>query len=162
MKAIKKPIEVSIYHYNHNAMMPEFLHFLESLTDEKLSYNEETKSIFIHKDRGDIELKYGNSVIHETETDNQLWAIDKEIFKQTYTRVPNTVYRYKKRVYEIEFIELSDLETRTIVEVLNFLGKSATTVPQILTRDDYIDTVKTQGYLEIDTLEGVEKSLSEM
>lgn len=46
-------------------------------------------------------------------------------------------------------------DTKSIIEVLNFLGYFVTTPLEELQRDELIETIKEQGFLEINTLEGV-------
>ena len=58
----------------------------------------------------EIEIKYGDWVIEELNTDGCFWGIQHEIFVKTYIRV--STYLYKKKVYEIEYEELKDLEDK--------------------------------------------------
>ena len=43
------------------------------------------------------------------------------------------------------------------MKVLDFLGYGAKEVLEILQRDDLVDEIKSQGYISINTLEGVER-----
>ena len=159
MKARKKPIEVMAIHYTHNIDVGEFLKLLRTNENEPVRYDETDKTIYIQKERGEIALKYGNWVIFESNTDKCFWAIDHEIFLKTYIKVPNTVNTFVKKVYEVECIEFKSLEGRDIIEVLNFAGyklnRDAILTP--LQRDEMIEEIKEQGYISINTLEGVEK-----
>lgn len=153
MKARKKSIEVLAYCY-YNVMIDEFLSFLRSNTDEPVRYDEETKKIYIQKPQGEIALNYEDVVIWEINTDNNFWFIDKDIFYKTYERIPNTIYNYKKKVYDVDCIEFKSLRYKDVVKVLDFLGYKAKEVFEIIQRDDLIDEIKNQGYITINTLEG--------
>lgn len=155
MIAEKKPIEVLAYRY-FNVILDEFLKLLES-GGEPVRYDEDTKTIYIQKDRGEIALTYGNWVIHEVNTDSVFWAIESEIFHKTYERVSNSLYVYQKKVFTVECVEFRSLSYKDIVEVLNFLGYKAKKITEILQRDDLVDEIKSQGYININTLEGVER-----
>lgn len=155
MLAEKRPIEVLAYRY-FNVILDEFLKLLES-GGEPVRYDEGTKAIYIQKERGEVALTYGNWVIHEVNTDGVFWAIDSEIFHKTYERIPNTLYCYKKKVYTIECVKFKSLSSKDIIEVLDFLGYKAKEVPEVLQRDDLVVEVKSQGYININTLEGVEQ-----
>ena len=158
MKAKKKPIEVLAIHYNHTIILDEFLKLLSSNKDEPVRYDESTKTIYIQKERGEIALTYGNWVIYEENTDKCFWAIQDDIFKDTYYRIPNTTNSYVKKVYEVECISFKSLESKDIVDVLNFVGLATGGKPlNILQKDDLVKEVQEQGYILINTLEGVKK-----
>jgi len=157
MKARKKPIEVFAVHYDHNIILDEFLKFLRSNENEPVRYDESSGTIYIQKERGEIALKKGNWVIYEENTDKCFWAIDNDIFVKTYTRVPNTMHNFTKKVYEVECIELKSLRDKDIKSVLEFLGyQTFGNVLNILQQDELIKDVKDKGYIAIQTLEGVE------
>lgn len=101
----------------------------------------------------------GIGLFFESHTDKCFWAIDHEIFLKTYIKVPNTVNTFVKKVYEVECIEFKSLEERDIIEVLNFVGYKLNrdAILTLLQRDEMIDEIKKQGYISINTLEGVEK-----
>lgn len=65
-----------------------------------------------------------------------------------------------KRVYEVEFSKLDIEDTKSIIETLNFLGYSVTTPLEELQRDELVESIKEQGFLEVNTLEGVERLFS--
>lgn len=155
MIAEKRPIEVLAYRY-FNVILDEFIKLLES-GGEPVRYDEDTKTIYVQKDRGEVALTYGNWVIHEVNTDGVFWAIDSEIFHKTYKRVPNSLYVYQKKVFTVECVKFKSLSYKDIVEILNFFGYKAKEVPEIIQRDDMVDEVKSQGYININTLEGVER-----
>lgn len=159
MKARKKPIEVMAIHYNHNIDLDKFLEFLRTNKNEPVRYDETDKTIYIQKERGEIALKYGNWVIFESNTDKCFWAIDHKIFLKTYIKVSNTVNTFVKRVYEVECVEFKSLNEKDIIKVLNFLGYKLNrdAILTFLQRDEMIEVVKEQGYILINTLEGVEK-----
>ena len=156
MKARKKPIEVLAYRY-FNVNIDEFLKLLSVNKNEPVRYDEDTKKIYIKKPRGEIALNYGDYVIDEINTDYSFWFIDKDIFYKTYERIPNTIYCYKKKVYDVDCIEFKSLRYKDIVKVLDFLGYKAKEVFEIIQRDDLVDEIKNQGYLTINTLEGALK-----
>ena len=149
MKARKKPIEVVAIKYDENTVLDEFLELLRSNKDEPVYYDESTKTIYIKKERGNIALTFGNWVIYELNTDKCFWAIDNDIFKKIYVKVDGKTDIYQKAVYEIEFVEFESLDDNDIIQVLDFLGMKFNRV--------LIDTIKSNGYIEVDTLEGVEK-----
>jgi hypothetical protein len=159
MRARKKPIEVFAIHYTHNTIVEEFLKLLRTNEEEPVRYDETDKTIYIQKERGEIALKFGNWVILEENTDNCFWAIDHEIFLKTYNRVPHTVNTFVKKVYEVDCIEFESLDEKDIIEVLDFVGykleRDATLT--LLQRSEMIEEIKKQGYISINTLEGVEK-----
>ena len=159
MKARKKPIEVFAIHYNHNIILDKFLELLKTNKNEPVRYDETDKTIYIQKERGEIALKYGNWVIFEGNTDKSFWAIDHEIFLKTYYRVPHTTNTFVKKVYEVECVEFKSLDERDIIEVLNFVGYKLNrdAILTLLQRDEMIEEIKEQGYISINTLEGVEK-----
>ena len=157
-KAIKKPIEVQSIHYNHNIILDELLKLLRSNKSEPVRYDESTKTIYIQKERGEIALEYGNWVVYEENTDKSFWAVRKDIFYKTYSRVKETVNTFTKNVYEVEFVEFKSLESRDIIEVLNFLGyRTNSSILSIIQRYELVDEIKTDGYITINTLEGAEK-----
>lgn len=155
MIAEKRPIEVLAYRY-FNVILDEFLKLLES-GGEPVRYDEATRTIYIQKERGGVALTYGNWVIHEVNTCGVFWAIDSEIFHKTYERVPNSLYVYRKKVFTVECVKFKSLSYKDIVEVLNFLGYKAKKVSEVIQRDDMVDEVKSQGYINVNTLEGVER-----
>jgi hypothetical protein len=79
---------------------------------------------------------------------------------QTYNRIKGTVNTFVKRVYEVDFVKMDIDDTKSIIEVLNFLGYFVTTPLEELQRDELIESIKVQGFLEINTLEGVERLFS--
>lgn len=157
-KARKKPIEVQAVHYNHSIILDEFLKLLRSNKSEPVRYDESTKTIYIQKERGEIALEYGNWVVYEENTDKSFWVVREDIFYKTYSRVKETVNTFVKNVYEVEFVEFKSLESKDIIEVLNFLGYRTNSNPlSIIQRDDLVDEIKEDRYLTINTLEGAEK-----
>lgn len=159
MKARKKPIEVMAIHYNHNIILDKFLELLRTNKNEPVRYDETDKTIYIQKERGEIALKYGNWVIFEENTDKSFWTIDHEIFLKTYVRVPHTVNTFVKKVYEVECVEFESLNENDIIEVLDFVGYQVNPNEPLtfLQRNDLIKEIQEQGYILINTLEGVEK-----
>ena len=160
MKARKKPIEVFAVQYNSNIILEEFLKLLRTNEKEPVRYDESDGTIYITKERGEISLPKGNWVIREDNTDGCFWSIDPDIFLQTYNRVKGTVNTFVKRVYEVDFVKMDIDDTKSIIEVLNFLGYVVTTPLDQLQRDELVESVKEQGFLEINTLEGVERLFS--
>ena len=110
--------------------MEEFLKLLRTNEKEPVRYDESDGTIYIAKERGEISLPRGNWVIREN------------------------------RVYEVDFIKMDIDDTKSIIEVLNFLGYFVTTPLEELQRDELVESIKEQGFLEINTLEGVERLFS--
>lgn len=160
MKARKKPIEVFAVQYSNNIILEEFLKLLRTNEKEPVRYDESDGTIYIAKERGEISLPRGNWVIRENNTDGCFWSIDPDIFLQTYNRVKETENTFVKRVYEVDFIKMDIDDTKSIIEVLNFLGYFVTTPLEELQRDELVESIKEQGFLEINTLEGVERLFS--
>lgn len=160
MKARKKPIEVFAVQYSNNIILEEFLKLLRTNEKEPVRYDESDGTIYIAKERGEISLPRGNWVIREDNTDGCFWSIDPDIFLKTYNRVKGTINTFVKRVYEVDFIKMDIDDTKSIIEVLNFLGYFVTTPLEELQRDELVESIKEQGFLEIDTLEGVERLFS--
>lgn len=160
MKARKKPIEVFAVRYSYNIILEEFLKLLRTNEKEPVRYDESDGTIYIEKERGEISLPKGNWVIREDNTDGCFWSINPDIFLQTYNRVKGTVNTFVKRVYEVDFIKMDIDDTKSIIEVLNFLGYFVTTPLEELQRDELVESIKEQGFLEINTLEGVERLFS--
>ena len=160
MKARKKPIEVFAIHYSHDIILEEFLKLLRTNEKGPVRYDESDGTIYIEKERGEISLPKGNWVIREDNTDGCFWSINPDIFLQTYNRVKGTVNTFVKRVYEVDFIKMDIDDTKSIIEVLNFLGYFVTTPLEEMQRDELVESIKEQGFLEINTLEGVERLFS--
>lgn len=160
MKARKKPIEVFAVQYSHDIILEEFLKLLRTNEKEPVRYDESDGTIYIEKERGEISLPKGNWVIREDNPDGCFWSINPDIFLQTYNRVKGTVNTFVKRVYEVDFIKMDIDDTKSIIEVLNFLGYFVTTPLEELQRDELVESIKEQGFLEINTLEGVERLFS--
>lgn len=154
--ARKKPIEVWAARYiDAKIVLDEFLKLLSSNKDEPIRYDGTDDTIYIQKERGEIALPKGNWVISEVNTDNCFWSIDHDIFLKTYTRVSGNVY--KKKVYDVECIELESLEAKDICSVLEFIGyRTNGDVLKVLQMDEIIEDCQLKGYVPINTLEGVE------
>lgn len=140
--------------------MEEFLKLLGTNEKEPVRYDEFDGTIYIAKERGEISLPRGNWVIREDNTDGCFWSIEPDIFLQTYNRVKGTINTFVKKVYEVDFVKLNTDNTKSIIEVLNFLGYSVTTPLEELQRDELIKSIKEQGFLEVNTLEGIERLFS--
>lgn len=140
--------------------MEEFLKLLGTNEKEPVRYDESDGTIYIAKERGEISLPRGNWVIREDNTDGCFWSIEPDIFLQTYNRVKETINTFVKKVYEVDFVKLNTDNTKSIIEVLNFLGYSVTTPLEELQRDELIKSIKEQGFLEVNTLEGIERLFS--
>lgn len=140
--------------------MEEFLKLLGTNEKEPVRYDESDGTIYIAKERGEISLPRGNWVIREDNTDGCFWSIEPDIFLQTYNRVKGTINTFVKKVYEVDFVKLNTDNTKSIIEVLNFLGYSVTTPLEELQRDKLIKSIKEQGFLEVNTLEGIERLFS--
>lgn len=140
--------------------MEEFLKLLGTNEKEPVRYDESDGTIYIAKERGEISLPRGTWVIREDNTDGCFWSIEPDIFLQTYNRVKGTINTFVKKVYEVDFVKLNTDNTKSIIEVLNFLGYSVTTPLEELQRDELIKSIKEQGFLEVNTLEGIERLFS--
>ena len=140
--------------------MEEFLKLLGTNEKEPVRYDESDGTIYIAKERGEISLPRGNWVIREDNTDGCFWSIEPDIFLQTYNRVKGTINTFVKKVYEVDFMKLNTDNTKSIIEVLNFLEYSVTTPLEELQRDELIKSIKEQGFLEVNTLEGIERLFS--
>lgn len=140
--------------------MEEFLKLLGTNEKEPVRYDESDGTIYIAKERGEISLPRGNWVIREDNTDGCFWSIEPDIFLQTYNRVKGTINTFVKKVYEVDFVKLNTDNTKSIIEVLNFLEYSVTTPLEELQRDELIKSIKEQGFLEVNTLEGIERLFS--
>ena len=79
---------------------------------------------------------------------------------QTYHRVKGTVNTFVKKVYDVDFVKIDTNDTKNVIEVLNFLGYKIATPLEELQRDELVKSVKQQGFLEINTLEGTERLFS--
>lgn len=155
--ARKKPIEVWATKYDHNVMLDEFLKLLRSNEKEPVRYDETNGTIYIQKERGEVALPKGNWVISEVNTDKSFWSIDPKIFQKTYERVPHTLYVFRKKVYEVECIELKSLDAKDIRPVLEFMGyRTNGDIFKILHMDELIEDCQLKGYVPIETLEGIE------
>ena len=140
--------------------MEEFLKLLGTNEKEPVRYDESDGTIYIAKERGEISLPRGNWVIREDNTDGCFWSIEPDIFLQTYNRVKGTINTFVKKVYEVDFVKLNTDNTKSIIEVLNFLGYSVTTPLEELQRDELIKSIKEQEFLEVNTLKGIERLFS--
>ena len=56
IKARRKPIEVWAVRYNHSIVLDEFIKMLSENKNEPVRYDDETGTIYIQKERGDIAL----------------------------------------------------------------------------------------------------------
>ena len=70
--AERKPIEVIALRYDEKTNLGNFLELLKSNKSEPVRYNGTNKTIYIKKERGEIELTLGNWVIYETNPFGQL------------------------------------------------------------------------------------------
>ena len=154
IKARRKPIEVWAVRYNHSIVLDEFIKMLSENKNEPVHYDDETGTIYIQKERGDIALKRGNWVIYEMNTDQCYWAIDHEIFLKTYVKVSGHIY--KKRSYEIEGMIFNKLEPKSILNVLQFMGYHTKNTLEDLQLYELIEDVLKRGSILVQTLEGAE------
>ena len=154
MIARKKPLEVFAIRYNDLIDIESFLNLLNRNKKEKAQYDKENGNIYIQKERGKIELSKGNWIIYEKNTDKCFWAIDKNIFFKSYEYIPNTNMMFKKRIYDVEYVFFKNLTNKDIKEVLEFYYMNS---KKIYISDEEIENIKRDGYVLIETLEGVEK-----
>ena len=65
---------------------------------------------------------------------------------------------FKKKIYTISFCQLTDLSDKNILEAYSFLGIKKPSEPlDILTFKDHCADIRRNGYLTLETLEGIEK-----
>lgn len=156
MKARKKPIEVLAKRYTKECDLEQFLNLLRSNKNEPVRFDKTSGDLFIKKERGEIRLSLGNWIIFEQNTDRCFWAIDHEIFLETYSFVAEDgeFSRFVKEVYEVDFVDFSDLELDNIEKVLNFIEEAG--FDNIRNEQDPL-LVKGREFVIIKTLEGDEK-----
>mgnify|MGYP000875353219 FL=1 len=156
MKARKKPIEVLAKRYTKDSNLDQFLKLLRSNKNEPVRFDEITRDLFIKKDRGEIRLSLGNWIIFEENTDRCFWAIDHEIFLETYSFIAKEgeFSRFVKEVYEVDFVDFSDLELDNIEKVLSFIGEASF---NNIRNEQAPLIIKERGFIVIKTLEGDEK-----
>ena len=156
MKAIKKTIEVLAKRYTKDSDLDYLLNLLSSNQNEPVRFEESSGNLFIKKDRGEIRLTLGNWIIFEENTDRCFWFIDHEIFLETYSFIAeeDEFSRFVKKVYEIEFVDFTDLESDNIEKVLSFIQDAGF---KNIRNEQTPSTVKEQGFIIIETLEGNEK-----
>lgn len=156
--AERKPIEVIALRYDEKTNLGNFLELLKSNKSEPVRYNGKNKTIYIKKERGEIELNLGNWVIYETNTDKSFWAIDHDIFLKTYTLVSLAGNKYRKKVYQVETCKFTSLEKEDILDLIDFIGcQDRGDVVRGVDKDKLVSAVQSKGFLSIDTLEGIEK-----
>lgn len=154
----RKPIEVIALRYDEKTNLGNFLELLKSNKSEPVRYDGSNKTIYIKKERGEIELTLGNWVIYESNTDKSFWTIDHDIFLKTYDLVSLAGNRYRKRVYQIEVCEFTSLKKDNILDLIDFIGcQDRGDVLSEIDKDELVTSVQSKGFLLIDTLEGLEK-----
>lgn len=156
--AERKPIEVIALRYDEKTNLGSFLELLKSNKSEPVRYDGSNKTIYIKKERGEIELTFGNWVIYETNTDKSFWAIDHDIFLKTYELVSLAGNKYRKKIYQVETCEFASLEKEDILDLIDFVGyQDRGDVLSETDKDKLVTSVQSKGFLLIDTLEGIEK-----
>ena len=156
MKAIKKPIEVLAKRYTKDSNLDSILKLLSSNKNEPVRFEESTGDLFIQKDRGEIRLTLGNWIIFEENTDRCFWFIDHEIFLETYSFFieEGEFSRFVKEVYEVDFVDFTDLESDNIEKVLSFIEDAGFSN---IRNEQTSLIIKERRFVLIETLEGVEK-----
>lgn len=156
--AERKPIEVIALRYDEKTNLGSFLELLKSNKSEPVRYDGSNKTIYIKKERGEIELTLGNWVIYETNTDKSFWAIDHDIFLKTYTLVSLAGNKYRKKVCQVETCEFTSLEKDDIWNLIDFVGyQDRGDLICGVDKNELVTSVQSKGFLLIDTLEGLEK-----
>lgn len=156
--AERKPIEVIALRYDEETNLGNFLELLKSNKSEPVRYNGKNKTIYIKKERGEIELTLGNWVIYETNTDKSFWAIDHDIFLKTYELVSLAGNKYRKKVCQVETCEFTSLEKDDIWNLIDFVGyQDRGDLICGVDKNELVTSVQSKGFLLIDTLEGLEK-----
>lgn len=154
----RKPVEVIALHYDKETNLGSFLELLKSNKSEPVRYDGTNKTIYIKKERGEIELTLGNWVIYETNTDKSFWGIDHDIFLKTYELVSFAGNKYRKKIYQVETCEFTSLEKDDIVDLIDFIGvQERGDVVCGVDKKELVTLVQSKGFLLIDTLEGIEK-----
>lgn len=156
MRAIKKTIEVLAKRYTKDSDLDCLLNLLGSNKNEPVRFEESTGDLLIKKDRGEIRLTLGNWIIFEENTDRCFWFIDHEIFLETYSFLAeeDKFSRFVKKVYEVEFVDFTDLESDNIEKVLSFIEDAGF---NNIRNEQTSLIIKERGFVLIETLEGVEK-----
>ena len=154
----RKPIEVIALRYDEKTNLGSFLELLKSNKSEPVRYDGSNKTIYIKKERGEIELTFGNWVIYKTNTDKSFWAIAHDIFLKTYELVSLAGNKYRKMVYQIEVCEFTSLEKDDVLDLIDFVGyQERGDVVFGFNKNELVTSVQSKGFLLIDTLEGLEK-----
>ena len=111
------------------------------------------------KHRTPVSKHHSNLVLgvrlHER-TDKCFWAIDHEIFLETYSFIAKEgeFSRFVKEVYEVDFVDFSDLELDNIEKVLSFIKNAGF---NNIRSEQAPSIIKERGFIVIETLEGNEK-----
>ena len=156
--AERKPIEVIALHYDEKTNLGNFLELLKSNKSEPVRYDGSNKTIYIKKERGEIELTLGNWVIYEANTDKSFWAIDHDIFLKTYELVSLAGNKYRKRIYQVEVCEFTSLEKEDVLGLIDFIGsQNRGDIVSGIDKEKIVTSVQSKGFLLVDTLEGIEK-----
>lgn len=147
MKAQKRPIEMIAFKYNN---LEDTVEFIKKTSNEKYRIDSLTKSIFILKNVGEMELKFNNWLLYDHTNDNQLWAIDEKIFLSTYQCINADENLYVKKRIINDCEHFNQLSKEHILKMLNFINITDVNQKMI---DDIIDHKR----IIIKTLEGYEK-----
>lgn len=148
-KARRKAIDVIAIHYTENTNEIELVNMMKESSSEPVRLDKKSRTIYIQKDRGEIALILGNWLLYEYNTDHQFWAIDHDIFLQSYDKVDGTLYQFRKKEYVVDCIQFDSLTKECVKEIVTFANLSLT--------DAKIDSCLKQEYIMIDTLEGLEE-----
>lgn len=156
MKAVKKPIEVDAFHFTNFNQVPRLLFMLNYNKQEPAVFEENSKRIYISKERGMITLELNDWLIYEKNTDECFWVVQEDIFHKTYEHVRDDIF--VKKSYEVEFVEFNAEDYRSIIDVLYFIEPHY----YMFSDNQMMQITKIWGnkYIEIDTLEGKEKLYS--
>lgn len=157
MRARKKAIDVYAIKFEDSLPLQYYIDLITEKSGEPVYYDDDKNKLSIVKCRGTISTAVGNWIIYEFNTDKQIWFIDDTIFNRTYTKVDGVDNLYRKNIYEVDYVPFVDFSSASIVNVMEFLGlKRPCGVSEILTCDDLIQSVRNNGCIPIDTLEGTE------
>lgn len=156
--ARKKPIEVWAMRYDALADPYKLLDFIKETSGETASFDENTRSIFLHKDRGAMELRLNNWLLFELNTDRCFYAIDEKIFFKTYEKVnPGSEHAFSKKIIENEYFYFSDASEETIQNLFVFVGWNKTNKEFLQKKREIFDIIQEVNVVKIKTLEGAEK-----
>ncbi len=127
------------------------LDFLEShkMYTEKIRVDRD--DIYLQKERGEIKLELNNWILYEINTDKEIWFIENDIFQKTYEYVKKDLY--KKVSFKVRYLKF-DKSNDFPKLLISFTGFDNLVIKN---NSDLAKFIKENNYVEIKTLEGIEK-----